>query len=39
MLSAANKYPAMDENTTLKDRPILVTALKLLRNDVEPVNM
>ena len=29
----------MDENTTLRDKPILVTALKLLRNDVELVNM
>ena len=26
--SAANKYPAIEEKTTLKDKPILVTALK-----------
>ena len=38
-ISAANKYPAKDENTTLMDSPILVTALKSARNEVGVVNV
>ena len=39
MVSAANKYPATDEKTTLIDKPILVTALKSERNALAVIDV